>query len=1089
MRLRMIYENQKVGSNAYKIQSGSVFTEQFNETLDSCILNITNVEPSEKLELEPYQSVYIYDLDSDFKRYYLVDNFIEKYVNIDTPYYDYQINCFSETKLLEKIQLPNRTIRQSKIESKKKTIQQYLKEFLTLYIPKVKEKYLTNKWTYNYLIDFTSVINDSKFDVLCPEMTFNNQTLRSVITSLMNVVGCIPTITNKTLSYLDLRQATTEFKIYDNRKYDIVQSNSSDSYLNSITTLCDNIIGDDNKVKNEIIGFRDSENVFLKHDDNLKITLENSIESVEKMEMCFNACCGMELSLTPFFQYNSGYGGIYLMKNSNGTFKYIQKAANPTLGNLKIDSYKIEYYKGGVSSIEHEIIAYGEIKITKALNTNGGTLVYSLNGGSFYLYGKGTTDYYYSDNFGSLNDIDYDYCKIYLYIDGNCYIDIGFKENSMTDSGGNQYSNGTYFGFDCPFMWAYDIKSLVYEKSARKCLRTDITCSPKTIEEMSQYYYTTLEYEYGSNTIDGFSQKYEWVEWYGTYGEILITNLKEILVAKYPFGAYLTKDTFIKCLGLGNYKSQLRLISYYNVVNDAFISSNPIINIYDKGSSYSPYTLIYFNITYKPFNSLNLVFNKEKDCYFNLTQLDNQETSIPALSSFASREQEKTNRIANNVLKIHASQITDLNKINPLNSSYNGNVVFSREIAIYDDFFDVNYTLTKDYVMKTYFTSITTKYRAFEYVDYNSTTLRKENKKFYVYLSDKYFNGDDRILTSNYTEKNNRENLNNLFLNFMIGNSLNFVEDNLIEDFDYSIKGTNESSDYSLFKNDLSIVKYGNTYTLAYRDFDSVSGGIYIENPEKIEALGGYTQGWYMREDNYSDTNRTIFTDYRLIPKNNSNVDYVLNDMVDLENYYEISLELPKIRTSLFNPSTYTGSMLAIVDNNSSDSELCSYYKQSDEVLSETIQFEYVSGNENIVIGNHLVDFNTILGVGTQAQIYIALKGYNKDFDTIYSISSSNLTPTWNVFTRNSDNSITINWSNIKTSEIMLVAQYGSKVINLMKITNGISKIQVSLNDTRTLKVFEDNITFKDENGYKFSPLLSPTKTVVINDSEERECE
>lgn len=1088
MRLRMIYENQKIGSNAYKIQSGSVFSEELNETLDSCILNITNVEPSEKLELEPYQSVYIYDLDSDFKRYYLVDNFIEKYVNIDTPYYDYQINCFSETKILEKIQLPNRTIRQSKIESKQKTIKQYLKEYLTLYIPKIKEKYLSKNWTYNYLIDFSSVIADTKFDVICPEMTFNNQTLRSVITSLMQVVGCLPIVVNKTLSYLDLRKTPTEFKIYDKRKYDIIQSNSSDSYLNSITTLCDNVIGDDNKVKNEIVGFRDSENVFLKHDENLKLTLENPIESIDKLDMCFNASVGMELSLTPFYAYDTGYSGIYLVKNSNGSFKYIQKAAYVALGNLTVSQYYIEYYKGGISSIEHDLIAFGEIKIKKALNTSGGNIVTVYTGNSFTLYGKGTSDYYYSDNFGSTSDIDYDYCKIYLKINGNWYVDIGFKENCMTINGG-QYANGTYFGFDCPFMWACDIKSLVFEKQARKCLRTDLTYNPTSIEDMANYYYTTLEYEYGNNTIDGFSQKYEWVEWYGTYGNIFITNLQNILVNKNPFGSYLTKDTFYKCLGLGDYVNQIRLISYYNVNNDSYQDSvNPIIYIYDKGSSYSPYTLIYFNITYKPFNSLNLVINKNKDCYYNITQLDNQETSIPALSSFASREQEKANRVANNVLKIHASQLDSLDKINPLNSKYNDNIVFSREIAIYDDFFDVNYTLTKDYVMKTYFTSIATKYRAFEYVDYNSTTLRKENKKFYVYLSDSYFNGDDRVITGNYNDKNNRANLNKMFLNFLISDSLNFVQDNAIENFNYNIKGTNESSNYSLYKNDLSIVKYGNTYALTYRDFDSVSAGIYIENPAYTEKLGGYTQGWYMREDNYADTNRTIFSDYTFIPKNNYKIDYILNDISDLDTMYETGIGMPKINLDSFNPSTYNGVMLAIVDNNTSTSQLCSYYKQSDEVLSETIQFEYVSGNEEIVIGNHLVDFETILGNTNRIKIYVATKGFTEDFETIYNINSSNLVSTYNAFTLNSDNSITINWSSLKVSAIMVVAMYGEKTLNLMKIGDSVSKIQVSLNDTRTLKVFELNNAYKDENGYKFSPLLSPTKEVVLNNSDTREC-
>lgn len=114
MKLKAILEGQKNNTSAYDLVVGSVFKEELNETLDSGSIIISNIEPSRKLELEPYQYVYIYDTESDFEKYFLVDNFVENYVNLDTPYYEYTIALMSETKLLEKIQLPNTTYETSK---------------------------------------------------------------------------------------------------------------------------------------------------------------------------------------------------------------------------------------------------------------------------------------------------------------------------------------------------------------------------------------------------------------------------------------------------------------------------------------------------------------------------------------------------------------------------------------------------------------------------------------------------------------------------------------------------------------------------------------------------------------------------------------------------------------------------------------------------------------------------------------------------------------------------------------------------------------------------------------------------------------
>ena len=286
MKLKAILEGQKNNTSAYDLVVGSVFKEELNETLDSGSIIISNVEPSRKLELEPYQYVYVYDIESDFEKYFLVDNFIENYVNLDTPYYEYTIALMSETKLLEKIQLPNRTIR-NPLKAPQLKVNELIGQFCKLYIPSVK--YFnkdSNTWSYQQIIDYQSVIDvNSIFNVDCPDMEFNHPTLRQVLTSLMQVVGCLPRIVNHKLTYVNLRLKPTEFVIPNGRKYIVSTSNSSDSYNTSIQTLGENIVGENNIVKNETLGFRDVENVFLKHTENLKLTTEFPIKEIKSLKM------------------------------------------------------------------------------------------------------------------------------------------------------------------------------------------------------------------------------------------------------------------------------------------------------------------------------------------------------------------------------------------------------------------------------------------------------------------------------------------------------------------------------------------------------------------------------------------------------------------------------------------------------------------------------------------------------------------------------------------------------------------------------------------------------------------------------------
>ena len=1029
MKLKAILEGQKNNTSAYDLVVGSVFKEELNETLDSGSIIISNVEQERKLELEPYQYVYIYDTESDFEKYFLVDNFIENYVNLDTPYYEYTIALMSETKLLEKIQLPNRTIR-NPLDAPQLKVNELIGQFCKLYIPSVKYfNKNSNTWNYQQIIDYQSVIDvNSIFNVDCPDMEFNHPTLRQVLTSLMQVVGCLPRVINHKLTYINLRTKPTEFVIPSDRKYIVSTSNSSDSYNTSIQTLGENIVGENNIVKNETLGFRDVENVFLKHTENLKLTTEFPIKEIKSLKM--------NVPVNFYF----GMGVIHLGDTFiSNNFVYDNNLTKTKIG------FEIYYSSDLGNDIE---LRYCFEKVSY-LNNDFGKVIYQVLTRS-EIYQETATKSIVNESYVYSNTLK----------DNQDYNLIVIELRKGNDYGYYLISVDNVYHFYMPTLYIVDLTSLVFETQKRKLQRTDLTYSPETIEDMSKYYYTTLEYTYGNNDISGFSQEYDYVEWYGKYQNILISNIATIYKSNLDYLGEL-EDRIIKYYFtlMPNDKAKLQIDrTDYNIIDN-------VLN-----ASLSPYSAYTFNITYIPFNNVNLKFDKSKDIPLPLTQLDNQESAIPSLTAFALREQEKVERIGNNVVKINASNITNLSEINDLNTKYNDSIIFSKEIAYYEDFCNVNYIATKDYVLKNYFTNIQTKYRAYKYVEYANTVLRIENRKYYVYLNERSFNGSDTLGVGNLTDKENRKKKIN---DYFLGNLVN--QETIFDTLDYNIKAT---TDDKMFRNDLSIIKFNNNIALNYRDFDSVSGGIGIENPATVKNLGGYIQKWYNRDGlNYNTYNGTYFVDFSFIPNFGTELQDLFLTEENLLAYYNKQLKLPLVSYDDFNPTTYEGKMIYICESRTSGQTLFSqnapYFKAQDEVLGETIQFEYLSANEDLILGTHFVDYDRFIANASIGYIEIS-EDFNYDFEKVYTKTSETIKD----IKRNTINALVISLTN--ELNYIIVAYNDNSYVILAKGNSNIVVINASISDTKSLYCYEPlesdrNVIYKCD------------KKVIFNNTETRE--
>ena len=173
--------------------------------------------------------------------------------------------------------------------------------------------------TYEYE-GFSEFYN--RFSANCADMSFSAPTLRQLLTTLMQQVGCIPTVKNRTLNFLDFQKEAVPFG-YDSetRQVDYTLHNtvnfirrnlSSDSFVNTLANLSDNVLDSENEVICETLCFRDSNNVLLRQQENLKLETSLPIYKVNK--------CIMHGSGTNTGLLSSSYGCFYCQTDTSESY-------------------------------------------------------------------------------------------------------------------------------------------------------------------------------------------------------------------------------------------------------------------------------------------------------------------------------------------------------------------------------------------------------------------------------------------------------------------------------------------------------------------------------------------------------------------------------------------------------------------------------------------------------------------------------------------------------------------------------------------------------------------------------------------------
>lgn len=859
------------------------YSDEYSEILDSMSVVIKHIDS--KLEINPFDVVYIYrgvvkggtifnPTYTDIKwKEMLVDSvsMLRKRYGKNT-YYEYTLKLMSETKWLEKIQLPNRSFTHElggDLRDAYKTI-----EDLMTYVPKVIRD---NK--EQPLISISEAVSNQFLGLGMKDMSLSKPTLRQALTAVMSQFGCIPVVNNKQLGFIDFNRSQgnitkEQVDSMDSESY----SNSSDSYVNTLMTDASQVLGDDKSLVVERgVGFRDRDTGLIKQQENLKLLTTYPIYKVKNLTINMNLSTYSTIIVKV---YNIADADYFILPFSNP-----EGDINPVHISENTNEYVVKVYCGGYQRI---VFKDWEFKILEVVNPS--TISFSCEGfktssvktgisqpaKSRWRYGT-----VYTFTIPKNNMVRPDGTAAYLFIANIEDEDKHIVWNTYVEERGNPtVITGMYKEMDIGIMYrkvSVDITSLVKTAQERKLLSYDYTTTEfnngqGNMAVYSKYYYTTVQYKLGSNEISGWSDKYTEAQgWWG----VNKTTIENIVNKSFYENEFFEKR-------YANVFSDEDILPYpqwfysYEYVDGNGIK-HPVAkkSIYSRGwvddmfGSYNYPSRISFDISYQPLNDLNIATVKSNFDY-PLAQLDSRDNGLVDFGNFKKVEQDKLDRLGNGVHILSKRYFaenggTDLEKeLIPLGAVHvdTGEVVFKRMISFKNNYIDVAYYLCKDYVIANYSTSITTKYRAYQYVNYSSSTFRNENRISYFTISDAYTNVD-------YEKKDVLGVVEKYWggVSTMGDNNLDYLCSGMIfAPFLYNrnvrsmnmgyrrVKSTAYSNDtpivsYSMFQQATSHYVYDYGLVVSFKYWDTVSPGIMLESNVRATGL---PQHPYMYDDKSS---------------------------------------------------------------------------------------------------------------------------------------------------------------------------------------------------------------------------------------------
>lgn len=946
------------------------YSDEYSETLDSMSVVIKHIDF--KLDINPFDVVYIYrgvvedgniqhPTYTDIKwKEMLVDSVSmlrKRYGN--NTYYEYTLKLMSETKWLEKIQLPNRSFTHA-LGGNLRDAYETIKDLMT-YVPKVIRD---NKETP--LITISEAVEEKFSGLRMKDMFLSKPTLRQALTAVMSQFGCIPVVNNKQLGYIDFNRSQgnitkEQVDSMDSESY----SNSSDSYVNTLMTDVSQVLGDDKSLVVECgVGFRDRDTGLIKQQENLKLLTTYPIYKVK------NLTINMNLSTYPCI--------IVKVNNIADADYFVLDHMNP-----EGDSNPVHIYDNDKNEYVVRVYCHGYQKIVFKNWTFKILEVVNPSTDGFACEGFKTSSVMTRTSQPAESQWEYGTMYIFTIPKSNmvrpngtaAYLFIANIENEdkhivwntyVEERGNSTVITGMYKEMDIGIIYrkvSVDITSLVKTAQERKLLSYDYTTNEfkngqGNMAMYSKYYYTTVQYKIGSNEISGWSDKYTEAQgWWG----VNKTTIENIVNKSFYENEFLQK----RYKNIFNEEDILPypqwFYSYEYVDGNGNKHPAVVKSIYSRGDvgdmfgSYNYPSRISFNISYQPLNDLNIATVKGGFDY-PLAQLDSRDNGLVDFGNFKKVEQDKLDRLGNGVHILSKRYFAENSGIDLENSLIKlgavyvdtGEVVFKRTISFKNNYIDIAYYLCKDYVIANYSTSITTKYRAYQYVDYSSSTFRNENRISYFTISNAPTNVD-------YEEKDVLGVVEKYWggVSTMGDNSLDYLCSGMIfAPFLYNrnvrsmnmgyrrVKSTAYSNDtpivsYSVFQQATSHYVYDYGLVVSFKYWDTVSPGIMLESNVRATGL---PQHPYMYDNKSNVVKYANEQDIGLmaVPSDNGWTSQIVSSANYAQTY-------PAITDS----EICVGSLINIAYMSFDISDII---QDQSELMGFTMQIEYRSLTNNVVV-------------------------------------------------------------------------------------------------------------------------------------------
>lgn len=469
----------------------------------------------------------------------------------------------------------------------------------------------------------------------------------------------------------------------------------------------------------------------------------------------------------------------------------------------------------------------------------------------------------------------------------------------------------------------------------------------------AQYKLCTIGYDIGSNSISGWGETYEYLDFLWFKGEnSYIENIVNLMDALSPTGDK-TNAEFVDD-DEGNL-----VVNIYRGIQNIIAFDGTTDNIAKQIKS------IVFEVDYNAMFNGTVMHSKNNTDKDDLETADNCSSALTVLEVDGLYEKEKMERIGNKVFTIIARYDQDNGGANPNRVQNIGtydeltdSIIYTREYQIYDNVVLTNYQSTPEYALKNYFTTVWAKYRTYSLMPYSESIKRAENVRKFLFLSkntayNEKISEDEEL---SFTDSQSAE----CFLSFTkatpISNNRRFVHNEKLNCGYFVIyDGDTEKR----FLSDINAFASGYSLCFNICTFDNVSGGTYIDemgadlswsslmSDEEQQNDYKTTQKWWSMVNSTSDAFVEKIGFYVChLDEEHYYHSYITSSSINaMSSYFQRYMKLP----GLIPGSNY----LTLMDNYSSykiganSKTIC---KDNKEILDITMQFSYIYKDDEDVL-------------------------------------------------------------------------------------------------------------------------------------------